>query len=167
MWRGQIVLSDRDRRDLVFSSYERTFLDARVASGQGTCTWSDRSRFQGSFRHGVPHGEGRLYHADSDERVPHGEGRLYHADSDERYEGLWGEGQREGFGRWWGAGGEQYVGEWRKGRYHGRGELLTRRGGAYWGGFSEGLFHGIGVLVFQDGQVYIGGFEDGKRHGKP
>jgi hypothetical protein len=57
------------------------------------------SRYEGSFRNGVPHGEGRFVKSNGD-----------------MYQGEWREGRQHGHGAYFGHDGEVYDGEWINGR---------------------------------------------------
>ncbi len=101
---------------------------ANQAHGRGTKRWVSGARYQGEWKRGKEHGFGTWtsgetgdgfrpcqYEGGFRDGLPHGEGR-YDGSRGELYQGEWRRGRQDGRGAWFGADGEVYDGMWSAGR---------------------------------------------------
>ncbi len=98
-----------------------------------TMTLMDGSIYEGSFKKGLPHGEGTLLTTKGD-----------------RYVGDFSNGLLEGEGIYTFASGSKYTGDFKNGTFFGDGMLTRDNGDKYIGAFESNLFHGNGILSFTD-----------------
>ena len=105
----------------------------------GVAILPDGTRYEGGFRDGLFHGEGKLVYKNS--------GIVY--------EGQFRNGLRHGKGQVRFPSGQSYVGEFKRGDYHGQGVLLSSTGHKYEGSFEKGLISGPGKLTLRDGMKFV------------
>lgn len=98
-------------------------------------TLLDGSVYEGSFKEGIPHGEGRLTTTNGD-----------------RYVGGFENGVIHGEGLYLFANGSKYRGDFKRGTFYGFGVLTRGNGDKYLGEFEDNQFHGKGILSFVDQQ---------------
>lgn len=123
---------------------EATLVRGEV-SGEGTLTY-DVGTYIGTFRNGVPHGEGYFKYANGDGLYEGGvaEGKrdgagIFIAQDRSRYEGQWQAGIRQGFGRQTYTLGGSYEGQWKDDKFDGKGSIVYAGSGRkYEGQFREG-----------------------------
>lgn len=125
-------------------------LSRGAVAGEGTLASRDGS-YIGTFRNGVPHGQGYFKYAD-------GKGL---------YEGGVANGERDGKGIFIDADRSRYEGGWKQGKRDGLGRETFTLGGSYEGEWKDDKFHGNGAVVYAgSGQRYEGRFERGHVAGK-
>lgn len=125
-------------------------LSRGVVTGEGTLTSSNGS-YIGTFRNGVPHGQGYFKYAD-------GKGL---------YEGGVVDGERDGKGIFIDTDRSRYEGGWKGGKRDGQGRQTFTLGGSYEGEWKDDKFHGQGTIVYAgSGHRYEGRFEHGHVAGK-
>jgi hypothetical protein len=113
--------------------------------GEGTLT-DEKGSYIGTFRNGVPHGQGYFKYA----------GQKGH------YEGGVANGLREGAGIFLEFDGSRYEGEWKADKRQGYGRATFTIGGSYEGGWNNDNFDGEGTIVYAgSGRKYTGQFKDG------
>ena len=88
---------------------------------------------------------GNMYQGEYKAGRYHGDGKLSYADGD-AYEGQWREGEKHGHGKYSFATGDAYEGQWREGKKHGRGRFTFAKGIVEIGGYDTGA----GVFVMED-----------------
>jgi hypothetical protein len=113
--------------------------------GEGTLV-DEKGSYVGTFRHGVPHGQGYFKYA-SEKGL---------------YEGGVAAGLRDGTGIFIDWDRSRYEGEWKGDKRHGHGRATFGLGGSYEGGWKNDRFDGEGTIVYAgSGRTYTGQFRDG------
>ena len=117
-------------------------------TGIGTHVFSDGSRYEGEFSHGLYNGKGKL---SCPKYV---------------YDGEFQNGSMTGLGRIVYADGEEYNGEFRDSMYNGNGKCVDAQGNVYAGNFIDGYLEGKGSIRLANGDSYSGTFSKGRLQGK-
>ncbi len=144
----------------------------RVASGQGTATFTDRGRFaeavSGNFQGGAAEGAVRVNwadgsHFDGFESAGrfNGKGTLTTAKGD-RFDGQWVNDRMAGQGVILWANGDRYEGALKDSKADGRGMQVWADGHKYEGEWKNDLPNGRGVLTRRDGSKFEGNFAEGQ-----
>ena len=143
-----------------------------------------RFKYEGSFKHGVPHGygtqtfypeyaiPGSVYQYEGGFKDGQYDGSgiaSYFANTSDisvvNYIGGWKNGQWEGCGTTTWPNGCQYYGGFKGGIKHGYGVSTGMYSGRYEGGFNNGTHQGYGSNAYPDGNTYQGGINEGIPHG--
>lgn len=143
------------------------------AEGQGKLSWRSWEKgkhvIEGKLVRGQISGEGKLtykpgvYTGTFRNGVPHGQGYFEYADERGWYEGEVVNGRREGFGIQLDIDRARYDGHWKEDAQHGTGRATFAFGGSYDGEWKNGKFDGKGVIVYAgSGHKYEGQFADGR-----
>jgi hypothetical protein len=157
-WRGKCKDGYADGAGVlewgVWGHGDRT-LEANLARGEvvgeGTLV-DEKGTYIGTFRNGVPHGQGYFKYADGDGL----------------YEGGVANGLREGAGIFIARDRSRYEGGWKADKRHGHGRETFARGGSYEGGWKDDQFDGHGKIVYAgSGRTFEGQFENGRVAGTP
>jgi hypothetical protein len=142
------------------------------AEGAGVLEWSvwghgDR-KLEASLARGEVVGEGTLvdekgsYAGTFRDGVPHGQGYFEYANEKGSYEGGVAAGLRDGTGIFIYWDHSRYEGEWKSDKRHGHGNATFALGGSYEGDWKDGEFDGEGTIVYAgSGRKYTGQFQDG------
>ncbi|XP_062611375.1 MORN repeat-containing protein 1-like isoform X3 [Saccostrea cucullata] len=122
-------------------------------SGHGIYQYENKYfRYEGQWRGGIKHGQGKLQMADGS-----------------YYEGTFTNGEIDGKGtRFFSQTGNKYTGQFSKGELHGRGTMVYADGSVYDGEWYKNRKHGYGVmktLGMESDEVYEGGYEGNMKHG--
>jgi hypothetical protein len=121
------------------------------ASGEGTLTF-ERGKYIGTFKRGVPHGQGYFEYANNKGW----------------YEGGVVDGKRDGTGIYIAADRSRYEGQWKAGKRHGYGSASFALGGSYQGEWANDRFEGKGSIVYAgSGRKYEGQFVNGRPASAP
>ncbi len=136
---NQVVSSVTDKNIVVF----------KPESIGGLVQLPDGSVYEGEYKNGMFHGDGKLIWSNGDV-----------------YTGEFKDGLKHGKGKDQLAAGSVYEGEYVKGYWAGQGELKYKNGDSYKGDFKQGSFDGQGNFVSQDGIIYEGEFRLSKMNGK-
>jgi hypothetical protein len=140
-------------------------------TGQGNCSYPNRSTYIGQFQNYMRHGQGTLTLSDgttyesewrNDER--HGKGKEVCPDGTV-FVGNYTKGMRHGYGVMTWPEGSKYSGQFERGRANGQGELLRTDGSIYKGNFHEDCMSGEGKMQWRDGVEYQGQFVSNRREG--
>lgn len=99
-------------------------IEGNCYDGQGTYTWSDGSKYVGSWKNDKEHGEGTFTRSD---------GR--------KYVGSWKDGKFDGQGTYTWPDGSKYVGMFKDGKFDGQGTLTLPDGSKYVGSWKDGKRH--------------------------
>ena len=146
------------------------------ANGQGSCEFSDGSKYEGKWLRNKMHGrgimifgkggEGEKYEGEFKENVYNGKG-VYSYKHGQTYEGDYKDGHRNGRGALrWDEGQSGYVGDWLEGKRCGYGMCQYQDGDRYYGEWSDDRWHGKGVKYEEEtGVIWIGNFEFDQLHG--
>ena len=138
-------------------------------SGRGKIVWPDGSIYEGDFKQGLFHGQGRyqtqetVYQGDFVNGIAVGQGVITFVDG-ARYEGETDFGMANGQGSLVESD-QEYIGQFKNNAFDGQGKLIKANGDIYQGDFVAGLFHGSGLYTTADGKVYQGEFVDGELSG--
>lgn len=139
---------------------------------KGVLFLSDVAHYEGDFKDGIYHGNGKFECPDGQlvGEFNCGEfirGRFSSMDG-ECYEGTYRNGVAEGYGTRTFSDGRKYVGYARRGKCHGQGWLRCPDGSSYEGRFENNRFvgNGDGIYRWPDGRYYIGEFRNGVFHGE-
>lgn len=138
--------------------------------GLGLIIWPFGDRYEGEFKAGLYHGNGRLetaefiYEGDFFEGIATGEAKIIFTDG-RVYEGEVEAAKANGLGVMTTAN-VTYRGGFKNNQYHGEGLLIEKSGRRYEGFFESGVFWGYGKLVDDDGSVFQGLFANGLPNGK-
>lgn len=118
-----------------------------LADGHGIA--KGRDTYEGDFREGKPHGEGKYAWFNGDV-----------------YKGSWVEGRRNGWGVLRRPNGSYYEGEWKDGKRHGNGKYKWQDGAYYEGEWQNDERHGVGIYYGKDNSYYKGEWQHGLQHGR-
>nr|XP_022338314.1 MORN repeat-containing protein 1-like isoform X4 [Crassostrea virginica] len=120
-------------------------------SGHGIYQYENKYfRYEGQWRKGVKHGQGKLQMADGS-----------------YYEGTFVDGEIDGKGiRYFSQNGSKYSGQFVRGEFHGRGTMTYADGSTYEGEWYRNRKHGYGIMkTVGSTEVYEGGYESNMKHG--
>ncbi|KAJ6792567.1 phosphatidylinositol 4-phosphate 5-kinase 9-like [Iris pallida] len=175
--------------------YSGTLL-GNMAEGQGKYVWSDGCTYEGEWRRGMRHGNGKIswpsrgavYEGEFSGGYMHGTGSYIGPDNltykgqwklnlkhglgyqtfpnGDHFEGSWIHGAIEGPGKYVWANENVYVGNMKRGKMHGKGVLTWRNRDAFEGNWLDGMMHGYGVYRWKDSSFYIGTWTRGLKDGK-
>ncbi len=109
----------------------------------------DSAVYEGDYKDGKFHGDGKLTWRNGDVYIGEFENGLMHGD-----------------GTLSTATGDSYEGEYVDGLWEGQGHVRYKAGGEYKGEFKAGEFNGQGIFTSYDGVIYEGEFRDSRQHGK-
>ncbi|GAB3426221.1 hypothetical protein GCM10027320_01430 [Massilia solisilvae] len=147
------------------------------ADGAGVLTWRSQDgerKIEATLARGEISGEGRLtrndgtYNGTFRHGLPHGQGYFRYANDNSLYEGDFADGIREGTGVFLAPDRSRYDGQWRNDRRNGFGKQVYSVGGSYEGMWKDNRFEGKGVIVYAgSGRRYEGEFRDGRVAGAP
>lgn len=147
MFHGQGKLSTHD------TTFDGCWRDG-MRHGEGRCTFADGAAYAGSWSGDRAHGHGRLKARYSSPRslppspVQPTRSSCLPAAPLAQY-----------------ASGDLYDGEWREGKKHGKGRFSFASGSTYEGEWRDDRRHGEGMLSYSDGDRYQGGWREDKKHG--
>jgi len=141
--------------------------------GQGEMVYEeDRRVFEGEWRHGRWHGNGRASFSNGDSYEGeykfdqrHGTG-LYRWNDGRVYNGQFSEDKRHGNGKFTWPDGAVYEGDFVNGQRQGNGKYTFADGGQYDGSWKDGRYDGIGTCTWEDGRCYRGEWRNGMAHGQ-
>ena len=142
--------------------------------GKGTLTRKDGSKYEGTWKKGVPHGKGKrkyingdLYEGEWRNFKRHGRGTFKsHYGLKYLYVGEWKNNNHHGKGTVTFVDGEKYIGQWKNNSKHGKGANTWPNGDKYVGGWKNDQMHGKGTHTWAIGVKYVGDWKDGKKNGK-
>lgn len=122
-------------------------------SGHGIYQYENKYfRYEGQWRNGTKHGQGKLQMADGS-----------------YYEGTFSNGEIDGKGmRFFSQNGSKYTGQFVKGELHGRGTMVYADGSMYEGEWYRNRKHGYGImktLGSNSSEVYEGSYDKNMKHG--
>ena len=104
----------------------------------GIMEWPNGDRYEGQFRHGKRHGQGKRINADGS-----------------TYIGSYEDDQPSGQGVYTWTDGETYDGQWKNGLFHGHGIKKVPEDNGRWtildGNWHKGVPKGLGVCKYSDG----------------
>ena len=142
-----------------------------MSHGQGKYTWPDGDVYEGGWKDDKQHGHGKYTYASGEvyeggwkDDNKHGQGKHTWADGSV-YEGGWKDHSKEGFGKMTFADGMVYEGLWKDDERSDQGRLIWPDGSIYEGELEDNQRHGNGKQTWSDGRVYIGDWVDDKMHG--
>jgi len=137
---------------------------------QGKYNANDGAKFIGYFKNGnIEKGEA-IYPGNSKyigtfkNYIPHGQGTFAHSDGS-KYVGDWINGKNQGQGIKTWKDGRKYIGTFKDDKRQGEGTFIEVDGSKYSGQWKNDKRHGKGTLVYSDGKTYVGQFVDGEEHG--
>jgi hypothetical protein len=151
-----------------------------IPHGPGKMIWIDGQVYEGEWKNGKMHGQGRIAFSVDDERDYYkgyfeddkfcGKGKLCWKD-ESNYDGEFQNGDRNGSGVYKYPKEnecESYEGQWKDNDKCGRGKWLWKNGSKYEGCFENGLRFGVGVYTFDklsQFDRYDGHWMNGKQNG--
>jgi hypothetical protein len=156
--------------DVYTGNWERN-----VQNGSGMLTFEQGTgKYQGSFKCGLFHGNGRLemtvntwtalYEGGWKRGMRCGRGMCVSESG--QYEGEWLQNKPHGMGTMTDGRGNKYIGAWVGGVKTGVGKTLYRDGVEYDGEFLNGMWHSRrGIVTWPSGLSFVGGFKKGRLHG--
>ncbi len=156
--------------DLLVYEYVGNVAEGRM-NGKGLFTIVGSGVYEGDFKAGEMHGNGKLstemlvYEGGFMDGMIHGKGRLKFANGDE-YTGDFKFGAEDGNGVFTFANGTRYKGDFKNGNAHGAIIIEYANGDRYEGDVYENEYHGSGKLIVQGEYTYEGVFEDGLPQGE-
>jgi hypothetical protein len=168
-----ITISNNERGEYFDQIYAGMYVNDK-RSGHGVLSLGTTGAiiYEGQWRNGLKHGQGKLFESDKQEYEGewnkgrrHGQGKQVDRKCGIVYEGVWRGGYRHGQGRQVDSGGV-YEGEWNKGRRHGRGKQVDADGTVYDGEWDNDCRYGQGTRSYTLGAVYEGGWRNDRRHGR-
>ncbi|XP_061189942.1 MORN repeat-containing protein 1-like isoform X2 [Saccostrea echinata] len=147
------------------------------ASGHGIYQYENKYfRYEGQWRGGIKHGQGKLQMADGSyyegtftNGEIDGKGMRYFSQTGNKYTGQFCKGELHGRGMMVYADGSVYDGEWYKNRKHGYGVMKTLgmdSDEVYEGGYEGNMKHGVGVMMYANGDRYEGIWVNDIREGR-
>lgn len=129
------------------------------------------NRYEGEWKDGKKHGQGRMVYANGYEYVGEwaddtatGQGIFLWPNGD-RYEGMMYQGQRHGQGTYSFVNGDHYQGDWFQDQKQGYG-IAKVAAGKYEGQFHHDKMHGFGTFYFTNGDIYVGEWIDDQQDGQ-
>ncbi|XP_057438239.1 phosphatidylinositol 4-phosphate 5-kinase 9-like isoform X2 [Lotus japonicus] len=184
---GELLLSNGE-------SYSGT-LFGNTPEGHGTYVWSDRCVYEGGWRRGMRHGNGKIrwpygavYEGEFSGGYIQGTGKYIGSDhltykgrwrlnlkhglgyqvypNGDILEGSWIQGTPEGPGKYTWTNGNVYVGNMKGGTMSGKGTLTWINGDSYEGSWLNGMMHGFGAYTWSGGGCYVGTWTCGLKDGK-
>lgn len=143
------------------------------ALGHAKVLYHEDALYEGHFKNGMRHGNGKLTLADGtvcrchwEKDEMHGHGEQYWPD-DSCYEGNFVRGDMCGEGCMTWSDGSKYKGQFARGHANGQGTLFRSDGARYEGDFVGGDMCGSGTMSWHEEDcTYIGEFYANKRHGR-
>lgn len=138
-------------------------------NGSGILVYSDKTRYEGLFKGGVPNGQGKITYSTGDsydgmfkDGVPEGDGIM--KINGLVIDGVFRNGElSEGTISF--PDGRKQTGKFIEGKLNGHG-IEESSDYTYTGYWSDGLASGKGKIEYQNGSVFEGLFKDGKRNGE-
>ncbi|KAM7262914.1 hypothetical protein ACFE04_000597 [Oxalis oulophora] len=175
-------------------SYSGTLL-GNAPEGSGKYVWSDGCMYEGEWKRGMRHGNGKIkfpsgaiYDGEFSGGYMHGAGTYFGSDkltykgrwrlnlkhglgyqvypNGDIHEGSWIQGTPEGPGKYTFANGNVYLGNFKGGKMSGKGTLTWINGDLFEGSWLNGKMHGVGVYRWTDGGCYVGTWTLGLKDGK-
>eukprot|EP01032_Pedospumella_encystans_P039212 gene39212-biopygen17190 len=151
-------------------SADSEFRKGEIWNGRGMLTLKSGDIYEGEFKDGKMHGQGKLTHPDGNAREGEfKEGKFWNGTgtltlkSGDVYEGEFKEGIMRGQGKLTYPDGRTLEGEFKEGKiWNGSGKLTFKNGDFHEGEFKEGKMHGQGKVTRVDGGVQEGEFKDGR-----
>lgn len=141
-------------------------------SCSGIKKWKNGDRYEGYFRFGKPHGQGKFTWADGTSYkgefhngVPHGVGKETYPDGS-FYEGEWWDGIKSGEGLYSFACGEEYLGNFENDFMEGEGTIIFNSGESYSGEWKKNKPDGFGIYSKNDGSQFVGRNKEGEKEGE-
>ncbi len=132
----------------------------------------DGAVYEGEFKDGLFHGEGKLtwpngdvYEGEFENGRKHGHGKETFANGD-IHEGEYANGMAEGKGHINYTHGGEYTGEFKGGMFHGEGKYIAYGGTIYSGEFLQSRQEGNGKIIYKDRGTYNGQIKNWKMHGQ-
>lgn len=168
---------------------KKTCVKGDCVNGVGTRHTSGGQVYEGEWKNGLEHGQGKLTYASGDMYngewkmgQKHGMGSFLTAKDKKVYVRKWvhdrstrpvgvngkcaeGGDCLNGEGTFTWPDGATYAGTWVAGRMHGKGIYTHASGTKYDGDYVLGKKHGKGVYTFANGDEYVGGWRAGNKHG--
>jgi hypothetical protein len=139
--------------------------------GQGKMIYASGDSYNGAWEDDLKHGEGKMIYADGDsyngaweDDLKHGEGKMIYADG-RTYEGDWKKGVMDGEGIFIDNDKTKYIGSFKNNRMHGKGKFTSPNGATYEGDWMQGVMDGEGILIYKDKTKYIGSFKNNQKNG--
>ncbi len=126
--------------------------EGNCINGKGVMTMEDGTKYEGSFKSGLPDGEGIFTHP----VMPRSADGIYDYSRVETYKGQVQAGLKQGNGIFTFSEGSKYVGAFDKDKMNGKGTISNTDGLVYEGTFENGRPQGEGTVTFPDGKKYVG-----------
>lgn len=134
----------------------------------------ERQLYRGSFKNGLYHGHGSLYHPGTEviayigrfkEGLKHGRGIEFDVAGQKIYQGTFRDDKREGRGEEFQDKVRTYRGEFSNNMRHGFGIAFYSESSKYYGRYENNLMSGVGIYVHPDGNRFEGMFFNNKADG--
>ena len=132
-----------------FSDKEKNQISQNLSSRKAKKSNKKSDEYDGEYKDGKYHGEGRLSYSNGDE-----------------YSGGWKDGKYDGEGELSYSNGDVYFGGWKDGKYHGEGRLEYSNEDVYLGEWKAGKKHGYIKMYLNNGEEFVGTFKQDKKHGR-
>jgi len=111
-------------------SWGQLCIEGDCVDGTGTSVNSEGGKYTGSFKIGLPHGNGVFEYVNGD-----------------RYQGEFLDGLPHGHGSYFWLNGDEYNGKFFQGMQHGDGSIIYSTGQQYIGQFANNMPHGNGTCI--------------------
>ncbi|KAM3245438.1 hypothetical protein ACQJBY_056649 [Aegilops geniculata] len=151
-------------------TYSGTLLGS-TPEGSGRYTWSDGTIYDGEWRTGMRHGQGKTlwpsgasYEGEYAGGYIYGEG-TYTGQDNIVYKGRWKLNRKHGLGCQTYPNGDMFQGSWIQGEIQGHGKYTWENGNTYTGNMKNGKMSGKGTFTWKNGDSYEGNWLDGMMHG--
>jgi len=122
--------------------------------GYGQYKWSNGNTYQGMFKGGLKHGNGKW------RKKPAGDGPRANC-----YEGDYVDDKKHGWGHFEWESGNSYSGMYIGDERQGFGEMQWTDGSVYRGTWDKGVQHGVGIMLFPNGSKRVGFFSQNEFQG--
>ncbi|VAI63468.1 unnamed protein product [Triticum turgidum subsp. durum] len=175
-------------------TYSGTLLGS-TPEGSGRYTWSDGTIYDGEWRTGMRHGQGKTlwpsgasYEGEYAGGYIYGEGTYTGQDNivykgrwklnrkhglgcqtypnGDMFQGSWIQGEIQGHGKYTWGNGNTYTGNMKNGKMSGKGTFTWKNGDSYEGNWLDGMMHGYGIYTWSDCGYYVGTWTRGLKDGK-
>lgn len=118
--------------------------------GYGQYKWANGNTYQGTFKNGFKHGNGKWKKKPPEEVL---------GAKSNSYEGDYQMDRKHGWGYFEWESGNSYRGRYDADERYGFGEMRWTDGSMYRGGWAKGVQHGIGIMLFPNGERKAGYFD--------
>jgi hypothetical protein len=141
--------------------------------GKGKLFTSDKGLFEGYWKDGKLHLQGRIIYPNGDyyegqfeNGLRSGAGKFETFNQNSWYNGTWKEDAKHGSGYERFEDGSRYEGDFVNDQKTGKGKFVWADGSSYTGDFLDGQLTGHGDYRWKDGRMYLGEWKDGKMNGR-